>query len=146
MDGPTKVGADALNRALTLLIYYCVRLITRFGFYCMKTAIKSQLRGRFFLLAFPLLVSAGFGQDTTEKPKSLPAAIMRKYDVDQDGLLSDSEKAAWKADVQRGRADAQAKRLEKYDANRDGKLDKVEKAEASKPAAAKPAAAKPRSG
>lgn len=112
----------------------------------MKTATKSHLRGRFVLLAFPLFVSAGFSQDTAEKPKSLPAAIMRKYDVDQDGLLSDSEKAAWKADVQRGRAEAQAKRLEKYDANGDGKLDKTEKAEAAKPGAAKPASDKPRSG
>ena len=112
----------------------------------MKPAIKSQLRGRFFLLAFPVLVSVGFSQDTSEKPKSLPAAIMRKYDVDQNGLLSDSEKAAWKADVQRGRAEAQAKRLEKYDANGDGKLDKLEKAEAAKPAPAKPVADKPRSG
>jgi len=112
----------------------------------MKTAIKSQLRGRFVLLAFPLLVSAGFGQDAMEKPKSLPAAIMKKYDVDQDGLLSDSEKAAWKADVQRGRAEAQAKRLEKYDTNRDGKLDKAEKSEASKPGAAKPVTEKPRTG
>lgn len=67
----------------------------------------------------------------TEKPKQLPAAILRKYDADRDGILSEEEKSAWKADVQRGRQEAQARRLEKYDSNRDGKLDKSEKAAAS---------------
>jgi hypothetical protein len=88
-----------------------------------------------------------FAQDVSEKDKakSLPPAILRKYDVDRDGLLSDSEKAAWKADVQRGRAEAQAKRLEKFDTNHDGKLDKGEKAQAAKPQSAKAASEKPSS-
>ncbi len=81
-----------------------------------------------------------FGQVTagSEKPKQLPAAIVRKYDIDKDGVLNEEEKAAWKADVQRGRQEAQARRLERYDANRDGKLDKAEKAAAASDAVRKP--------
>lgn len=81
-----------------------------------------------------------FGQTATgsEKPKQLPAAIVRKYDVDKDGVLNEEEKAAWRADVQRGRQEAQARRLEKYDANRDGKLDKAEKAAAASDVVKKP--------
>ncbi|HRE82255.1 MAG TPA: hypothetical protein PLN52_14495 [Opitutaceae bacterium] len=70
-------------------------------------------------------------QDTSDKPKQLPSAIVRKYDADRDGVLNEEEKAAWKADVQRGRQEAQARRLEKFDTNRDGKLDKAEKATAA---------------
>ncbi|MBL9207904.1 MAG: hypothetical protein JNN01_22665 [Opitutaceae bacterium] len=111
----------------------------------MKTAIKSCSRGSLRLLAFSLVCFSANAQDTSEKEKakSLPPAILRKYDADRDGLLSDSEKAAWKADVQRGRAEAQAKRLEKFDANHDGKLDKGEKAEASKSSLLKSSATKP---
>jgi hypothetical protein len=109
----------------------------------MRTLIYSLARGGFILLAVGLGTSHGVAQDTPmEKGKQLPAAILRKYDADKDGALSDSEKAAWKADVQRGRAEAQAKRLEKFDVNRDGKLDKAEKAEATKasaPSSKKPA-------
>lgn len=113
----------------------------------MKTVIHSHSRGSLVLLAFFTLGVGAFAQDVSEKDKakSLPPAILRKYDVDRDGLLSDSEKAAWKADVQRGRAEAQAKRLERFDTNHDGKLDKGEKAQAAKPQSAKAASEKPSS-
>lgn len=80
----------------------------------------------------------GQGVTGNEKPKQLPASIVRKYDLDKDGLLNEDEKAVWKADVQRGRQEALARRLEKYDSNRDGKLDKAEKAAAAADTSRKP--------
>jgi|GEM_PF-1068522 len=97
----------------------------------MKIITRLASRGGILPLAIIVSVPSVFAQDSTETPKSLPAAIVRKYDVDRDGALNDAEKAAWKADVQRGRADAQTRRLEKYDVNKDGKLDKGEKAAAA---------------
>lgn len=96
-------------------------------------------RGRRTLLAFFLLPTVVFAAEESapEKTKTLPAAILRKYDADHDGRLSDTERTAWKEDVQRGRAEAQARRLERFDANHDGKLDKAEKAEAAKAGNAK---------
>lgn len=101
-------------------------------------------RGRRTLLAFFLLPAVVFAveESAPEKTKTLPAAILRKYDADHDGRLSDTERAAWKEDVQRGRAGAQARRLERFDANHDGKLDKAEKVEAAKAGNAKPDASK----
>ncbi len=101
-------------------------------------------RGRRTLLAFLLLPTVVFAAEepAPEKTKTLPAAILRKYDSDHDGRLSDTERTAWKEDVQRGRAEAQARRLERFDANHDGKLDKAEKAEAAKIGNAKPEASK----
>ncbi len=100
---------------------------------------RSLTRGRRTLLAFFLLPTVVFAAEepAPEKTKTLPAAILRKYDADHDGRLSDSERTAWKEDVQRGRAEAQARRLERFDANHDGKLDKAEKAEAAKAGNAK---------
>jgi Ca2+-binding EF-hand superfamily protein len=106
----------------------------------MKTSFCKRLptRGRLVLLAFPLIVTAAFAEEPApEKAKTLPAAILRKYDADRDGRLSETERTAWKEDVQRGRAEAQARRLERFDANHDGKLDKAEKAEAAKAGNAK---------
>jgi len=105
-------------------------------------------RGRRALLAFPLLTVAVVAAEeaTPEKTKTLPAPILRKYDADRDGRLSETERAAWKEDVQRGRAEAQARRLERFDANHDGKLDKAEKAEAAKAGNGKSDGAKGASG
>jgi hypothetical protein len=106
----------------------------------MNTSFCKRLptRGRLVLLAFPLIVTAAFAEEPApEKAKTLPPAILRKYDADRDGRLSETERTAWKEDVQRGRAEAQARRLERFDANHDGKLDKTEKAEAAKAGNAK---------
>lgn len=92
--------------------------------------VPMMFRGRVPLLlslAFPAMVVA---DEVKVAEKPLPAAILRKYDANTDGQLSDEERAAWRADVQRGRAEAQARRLEKHDLNRDGKLDKDERAAA----------------
>lgn len=98
----------------------------------MKLITNNLSRAGSILLALVVSPLGLVAQDVpTEKPKQLPAAILRKYDADKDGVLNEEEKSAWKADVQRGRQEAQARRLEKYDSNRDGKLDKSEKAAAS---------------
>ena len=49
----------------------------------MKTSFCKRLptRGRLVLLAFPLIVTAAFAEEPApEKAKTLPAAILRKYD------------------------------------------------------------------
>ncbi|HRP03395.1 MAG TPA: hypothetical protein PLV87_00640 [Opitutaceae bacterium] len=98
----------------------------------MKFITNNLSRARSILLTLVVSPLVLVAQDVpTEKPKQLPAAILRKYDADKDGILNEEEKSAWKADVQRGRQEAQARRLERYDSNRDGKLDKSEKAAAS---------------
>lgn len=97
----------------------------------MKFIPYQRLRSGLVLLLLVGPASFAGAQDSSDKPKQLPSAIVRKYDADRDGILNDAEKAAWKADVQRGRQEAQARRLEKFDANRDGKLDKAEKATAA---------------
>ena len=96
----------------------------------MKSTFGLILRSGAAPLAFWLMAASGAAQEAPEKGKQLPAAILRKYDADHNGLLSDDEKSAWKADLQRGRSEAQTRRLEQYDANKDGKLDKAEKAAA----------------
>ncbi len=104
--------------------YVCIR--------CMKfITYKFYRAGSIFLALFGSSISLLAQDGSAEKPKQLPTAILRKYDADKDGRLNEDEKSAWKADVQRGRQEAQARRLERYDANRDGKLDKTEKAAAS---------------
>src|SRR5688572_29779794 len=96
----------------------------------MKITTDCFFRGGITLLAVALSATTGLGQEAPEKGKQLPAAILRKYDADKNGVLNEDEKAAWKADLQRGRAEAQARRLDQYDTNKDGRLDKAEKAAA----------------
>lgn len=52
----------------------------------------------------------------------------QKYDADQDGKLSDEEKAAAKQAAKEKAKETREKNLEKYDANKDGKLDAEERA------------------
>jgi Ca2+-binding EF-hand superfamily protein len=54
-------------------------------------------------------------------------AMMKKYDADGDGVLSDAEKAQMRADFQAKRAVMKQKMLQKYDLNKDGKLDAAER-------------------
>lgn len=102
-----------------------------------------HITGFFFRGGVTLLALMGgratvWAEESVEKGKQLPASILRKYDADHNGVLNEDEKAAWKADLQRGRAEAQSRRLEQYDANKDGKLDKTEKAAAKAGGVKKP--------
>jgi len=54
-------------------------------------------------------------------------AMIKKYDVDGDGKLSDSERATMRADFAAKRAAMKQKMLDKYDLNKDGKLDPAER-------------------
>ncbi len=54
--------------------------------------------------------------------------MLEKFDADKDGKLSDSEKAAAKAEFEKKRAGMEAKALEKFDADKDGKLSDEERA------------------
>jgi Ca2+-binding EF-hand superfamily protein len=59
-----------------------------------------------------------------------PAAL-KKFDVNHDGVLDETEKAAWQADRAKRQAAREAQLaadLAKYDANKDGKLDAAERA------------------
>src|SRR3954468_7133539 len=56
--------------------------------------------------------------------------MMQKYDANKDGSLSDTEKAAMKADFQAKRAEMKKEMLAKFDTNKDGKLDETERAAA----------------
>ena len=72
-----------------------------------------------------------FAQEKPERPdrgpREIPTAILKKYDKDGDGKLSDEERKAMREER---RAEAEKMRkanLEKYDANKDGKLDQEER-------------------
>ena len=96
------------------------------------------------LFGLPLVsVSAPAAVDEEISP-----AVLKKYDVNQDGSLDESEKAAWRADKEKSPATRAAARhaadLARYDVNQDGKLNPEEraakKAEAEKTRAEKKAA------
>ena len=61
---------------------------------------------------------------STPAPKTVPKAILDKYDKNHDGVLDADEQAAMEKD----RAARKAERLQKYDKNHDGKLDDEERA------------------
>lgn len=105
----------------------------------MKTPIlltRAGLLGLALCLIAPAALRAE-GSDKPEKKaeksekaaeKPVPPGILKKYDKDGDGKLSDDEAAAWKADKQ-AKAEAEKKAmLEKYDADKDGKLSEEERA------------------
>lgn len=59
------------------------------------------------------------------------AAALKKYDANKDGVLDQSEKAAWRADKEEQKAAREARHaadLARYDANQDGKLNPDERA------------------
>lgn len=79
------------------------------------------------LLGTCLFVSAQDAPPRPERPqRQLPPELIKEYDKDGDGKLSDDERTAMR-DAMRARGEAQRKAtLEKYDADKDGKLSKEE--------------------
>jgi hypothetical protein len=67
----------------------------------------------------------GGGSKGEGKLGEIKNRILKKYDIDGDGVLSDTEKNALKAD--------RAAMLVKYDADKDGKLSEAERAAIPKP-------------
>ncbi len=92
----------------------------------MKT-LTLTLRAGLLGVAF-CLITSGVRAEGAEKPaeKPVPPGVLKKFDKDGDGKLSDEEKAAWKA----ARDGEKKAMLEKYDADKDGKLSDEEKAAA----------------
>src|SRR5664280_154960 len=65
--------------------------------------------------------------------EEVSAAVLKKYDANHDGVLDESEKAAWQADKEKQQTAREAKRaadLARYDVNKDGKLNPDERAAA----------------
>ncbi len=92
---------------------------------------KPVMKPNKILLVTALVLSTSafaFSASTTGKPKAppVPPEILAKYDTDCDGKLSDSEKAAMKADLEAKRQEL----IAKYDTNGDGVLDATERAAA----------------
>lgn len=99
----------------------------------------SALRGALCaLVALGAVTASRAEKPEGAKEKGPSAALLKKYDANQDGKLDETEKAALEADLAKKKAAEEAKVLAKYDANKDGKLDDSEKAamEADKKAAA----------
>src|SRR5690242_9365449 len=63
-----------------------------------------------------------------EKERKPSKQTLEKYDVNKDGVLDDTEKAAAKAGAAAKAKETKEANLAKYDANKDGKLDDTEKA------------------
>lgn len=80
------------------------------------------------LLAAVLMGSMAFagvslaGEGEGEGWKRGPEMVL-KFDVNKDGKLDDTERAAMRAEFQKMRAE----RIAKYDTNKDGKLDETER-------------------
>jgi Ca2+-binding EF-hand superfamily protein len=59
--------------------------------------------------------------------RQIPAELLKKYDADHDGKLSDSEREAMRADMKAANEKRQAEMLKKYDKDNDGKLSDEER-------------------
>lgn len=80
------------------------------------------------LLALAVLVAPlTLRSEDVAKEKPLTKA-KEKYDADQDGKLSEAEKAAAKEGAKAKAKETREENLEKYDANKDGTLDQEERA------------------
>ncbi len=73
------------------------------------------------------LAVTGQAEEKAKEPKGPSKAMLRKYDADQDGKLSEPEKAKAKADAKAKRDARKQEALKEYDANTDGKLNKNER-------------------
>ena len=77
------------------------------------------------LLGTSMLATAapkGGGKGKPQGPPPVPPEILALYDTDGDGKLSETEKAAMKADQEARRAEL----IAKYDTDGDGKLSAAE--------------------
>jgi Ca2+-binding EF-hand superfamily protein len=97
------------------------------GFVFMKNTPYAYLFCAVALAGLPL-VSVSAPAHTDDE---VSAAVLKKYDLNHDGVLADSEKAAWLADKEKEKRAREARRAEdlaRYDADKDGKLSQEERA------------------
>lgn len=73
------------------------------------------------------LAATARAEEPAKAPKPPSKAMLKKYDADRDGKLSDDEKAQAKADAKAKREVKRQEALKEYDANADGKLGKDER-------------------
>ncbi len=76
-------------------------------------------------LALTVLPAALHAEEAADKKLT---KNQQKYDADQDGKLSEEEKAAAKEAAKTKAKETREANLDKYDANKDGKLDADERA------------------
>jgi len=107
----------------------CLRIaISSAGlFMFMKNTPYAYLFFAVALAGLPLVsVSAPAGAED-----DVSAAVLKKYDGNHDGVLDESEKAAWQADQEKQKAAREARKaadLARYDVDKDGKLNQDERA------------------
>ena len=97
----------------------------------MKTPVIFTLRGALCALVAVCAITVSKAEENKDaKEKKIPAGLLKKYDLNNDGVLDEKEKAAFEADKAKKKSEMEAKHLEKYDTNKDGKLDESERAAA----------------
>ena len=74
------------------------------------------------------LVGAGAGFAAAKNFNHADRAMKQRYDVNNDGVLDDAERAKLKADRHGKRKAGNAARIAKFDTNKDGTLDDNERA------------------
>ena len=87
-----------------------------------RTLIVPALIGLAFALTIPT-ISAQEKAPTEKTPKA------KRGDANKDGVVSEEEKAAAKAESAKKKAERETKAFAKYDANKNGVLDPDEKAQ-----------------
>jgi Ca2+-binding EF-hand superfamily protein len=90
----------------------------------MKTSAILNLRVALCALVAVCAITVTQAEET--KGKKVPPSVLKKFDINNDGVLDASENAAWQADKAKQKAAMEAKRMAKYDANKDGVLDESE--------------------
>ena len=66
------------------------------------------------------------GQRPQRPQRQMPAELLKQYDKDGDGKLSDAERTAMQEAMKAKMEERRKANLEKFDANKDGKLDEAE--------------------
>jgi hypothetical protein len=95
--------------------------------FCMKNPVTLTLRSLLCGLTAICAISVSHADETQgAKESKTPPGLVKKYDVNKDGVLDEQEKAALEADKAKKTAAMEAKRLKRFDANKDGTLDESE--------------------
>lgn len=80
------------------------------------------------MAAATFAASAQEGERPQRGPRQMPAEVVKEFDKDGDGKLSDEEAKAAREALQSRREEARKKMLEKYDKDGDGQLNEEERA------------------
>ena len=97
------------------------------SFVFMKNTPYAYLFCAVALAGLPLVLVSAPATPTEE----VSPAVLKKYDVNHDGVLTEAEKAAWQADQEKEKAAREARRaadLARYDLDKDGRLSPDERA------------------